>query len=188
MKILENRLLAWILLAACVLVSIFGMGGGSLARQRAKAVEVFTEGAADRDSAHCMQAYLDRAFECASVMANEALLRLEGGSEDAETILEIIAALDMQQDDGFHAASSAYKQIAYQAADYLYNDMYRAGLSDAELVEFKLAYDDFKGCGRFIEKDPYIEMAEEFNKKRSAGFISELVCTVRGVDRLADQF
>ena len=60
MRFSENRVIAWIVLAVCVIGSVVGLGGAGMARERNEAVEVYFEGTDDRDSAHCMQAYVDR--------------------------------------------------------------------------------------------------------------------------------
>ncbi len=40
MRFSENRTIAWVVLAACVLVSVFGLGGMGLAKERGKVLKL----------------------------------------------------------------------------------------------------------------------------------------------------
>ena len=72
MRFNENRPLAWAVLAACVLGSVFGLGGNSLARERDRVEDYFYDGAETASTTRSsMDAYLDRAAECAQAMASE---------------------------------------------------------------------------------------------------------------------
>lgn len=91
MRFTENRPLAWAVLVACALGSIVGLGGAGMARERSKAIDVFYRGsskaAATSSTTHSMDAYLDRAADCAQIMASEAQLHL-GKSDDALLMLD----------------------------------------------------------------------------------------------------
>lgn len=187
MRFSENRLIAWIVLAVCVVGSVLGLGGAGMARERREIVEVFHEGPGDRDSDHCMDAYINRAFENARVMAQEVQLRVDADNASAKTILELLDSYEPENDEGFFEAGSILKQLR-QEEGLLYNAVYAAKLSDEERVNFKRAYDDFHGALKYIEKDPYLEMAKDFNDERNANFISELACLVGGADRLWESF
>ena len=91
MRFSENRAIAWIVLAACVLGSVVGLGGAGMARERKEIMQVFYDGT-DKSSTtrHSMDAYLDRALECCQVMASEAQLAL-GENADAQQMLDTIA-------------------------------------------------------------------------------------------------
>lgn len=187
MRFSENRAIAWIVLAACVAGSVVGFGGAGLARERKEIVEVFYEGAEDRDSTHCMSAYIDRAFENARVMAKEVQLRLDANHAGAAEVLQLLDGYDPEADDGFFACGSTCKQLR-EWADDLYNDIYAANLPDDQRVDFKVAYDDFQGAVKFIEKDPYLQLAADFNDDRAENFLTGLVCKLGGTDRLCETF
>ena len=184
MRISENRRIAWIVLAVCVLFSVVVLGGSGMARERDKIVDVFYEGAYENDASHCMDAYLKRAFENARTMAYEAKLYLGDDNQSANTILECLAQADALDEGDFYGLYTNWKVIAYQNADELYNQMYGAGLSETERASFKRAYDDFCECERFIQKDPYCEMAADFTDEMEGSFLSTVVCRLFGVDRL----
>lgn len=186
MRLSENRVIAWIVLAACVLGSLY-MGTGSIAAERRDVQQVFLVGAKDRDAAHCMASYVQNAFESARDMANEVKLNLGKDHETANKVLELADSYDPSEDDGFFESGERIKQLS-QYADDLYNDMYASGLTDAQRRNFKIAYDDYQGARRFMQKDPYLEMAEDFNQAREQSFLSEIACKIRGVDRLCTTF
>lgn len=185
MKFTENRKIAWIVLALCVLFSVVVLGGSGMARERGKIMDVFYEGYHKDDASHCMDAYLDRAFESARLMAYEAKLHLGDNNRSANEILDCLARVPAYEDaQDIYGLYSEWKVIAYQNADQLYNEMYAAQLTDAQRKNFKAAYDDFWECERFIQMDPYREMAADFTKEVEGNFPANLVCKVFGVDRL----
>jgi len=187
MRLSENRAIAWIILAVCVIISVVGMGGSSYARQRERIVDIYLEGAEDRDANHCMDAYLKRMLENARLMALEVQLHIGENHEEAAEIIELISDYDSEADDGFFTIGRIYKQLREQA-DYLYNDMYAAELTDAQRRDFKLAYDDFQGAVKMIEKDPYDQMAESFNDDINSSILADAVAGILGIDELCDVF
>ena len=184
MKFTENRKIAWIVLAVCVLFSIVVLGGSGMAREREKILDVFYEGAHKNDASHCMDAYLDRAFESARLMAYEAKLHLGDSNQSANEILDCIALADVCAEGDTYGLYAQWKIIAYQNADSLYNEFYRTNLSDAQRKTFKMAYDDFWECERFMQMDPYREMAADFTNAVEGAFPANLVCKLFGVERL----
>ena len=177
----ENRPLAWAVLAACALGSVFGLGGSSLARERDRVVNYFYDGAETTATTRSsMDAYLDRAAECAQVMASEVQLHLGADDANAQKMLDALA--DFGDDDGLDARYAAY-QTLQGLSDQLYNEMYAANLSDTERVNFKHAYDDFWGCDKYVRIDPYRSMASEFNDSLD-GFPASLAAGLLGVDEL----
>ena len=180
MRFNENRPLAWAVLAACALGSVFGLGGSSLARERDRVVDYFYDGAETTSTARSsMDAYLDRAAECAQVMASEVQLHLGADNANAQKMLDTLADFF---DDGLDARYSAY-QTLQSLSDQLYNEIYAANLSDSERVNFKHAYDDFWGCDKYVRIDPYRSMASEFNDSLD-GFPASLAAGLWGVDEL----
>ena len=177
----ENRPLAWAVLAVCALGSVFGLGGSSLARERDRVVDYFYDGAETTATTRSsMDAYLDRAAECAQVMASEVQLHLGADDANAQKMLDALA--DFGDDDGLDARYAAY-QTLQGLSDQLYNEMYAANLSDTERVNFKHAYDDFWGCDKYVRIDPYRSMAAEFNDSLD-GFPASLAAGLWGVGEL----
>ena len=180
MRFNENRPLAWAVLAACVLGSVFGLGGGSLARERDRVENYFYDGAETASTTRSsMDAYLDRAAECAQVMASEVQLRLGADNANAQRVLDVLADFG---DGDLDLRYQAY-QTLQGLSDQLYNEMYAANLSDAERRSFKQAYDDFWGCDKYVRIDPYRSMAAEFNDGLD-GFPASLAAGLWGVDEL----
>lgn len=182
-RLSENRVIAWIVLAVCVIGSVFGLGGASIARERADILEVFHEGADDRDNTHCMSVYLERAFENARTMALE--LQLVKG--DDRWLNEIMDAFDAGTEPGAYKYMTELNGLR-QLADEMYNKMYSYDLTDAQRRDFKLAYDDFQGAVRMMEKDPYHELAAEFNDGLADGFIVRGVSGLLGIKPLSAGF
>ena len=181
MKFLSNRKVAWAVLAVCILTSIVGFGGGSLAARRRDALRVFDEGIDTSFAVRfSMDAYLDRAAECAMVMASEAQLHLGNDNAVALSMQEVLA--DFGDDDGLDLRYDAYVRLQ-ALSDQLYNAMYAAQLSDDQRVNFKRAYDDFWGSDKFIRKDPYREMASDFNDSLD-GFPAGIAASLWNVDEL----
>lgn len=160
MRLDENRKIAWVVLVVCVLVSLFGLGGGALGREYNKVMKVFNDGVdTSLSTRHSMDAYLDSAAESVSIMANEAEIHL-GQSEqgkvalsDSELIGNDQAPLSIRYD--------AYTDLKGQV-EKLYNSIYTAVGKD-EFKNFKLAYDDFWGYDDLIKRDGYHKLAKDYN-------------------------
>lgn len=181
MRLNENRILAWVVLAVCALGSVIGLGGASLLRERNALMDVFYNGVESQDTGrYSMDAYLDRASECVQVMAAEAQLYLGNDCETANDMLATLA--DFGDDDTLDMRYNAYTRLQ-RDSDTLYNAMYAANLSEANCVNFKRAYDDFWGCDKYIRKDAYREMAAAFNAELR-DFPAEIVAKIMGVEEL----
>lgn len=182
MRLSENRILAWIVLSACVLVSVFGLGGMHLRKERSDVLDVFYNGTqSGQTERNSMDAYLDRAAECAQIMAYEAQLYLGEDNADAAHMLNSLASFG--DDDALEDRYQAYVQIQ-QDSDTLYNAMYAKKLLDGERVNFKRAYDDFWGCDKYIRKDPYRDLAVEYNQSIAA-FPASAVAALVGAQELS---
>lgn len=181
MRFNENRPLAWAVLAACALGSVFGLGGNSLARERDRVEDYFYDGAETASTTRSsMDAYLDRAAECVLEMASEAQLHLGADNANAQKMLD---ALESFSGDDLDARYAAY-QTLQGLSDQLYNEMYAANLSDSDRRSFKQAYDDFWGSDKYVRIDPYRSMAAEFNDSLD-GFPASLAAGLWGVDELS---
>lgn len=184
MRFVENRALAWVVLGACALGSVFGLGGAAVAREERAIVRTFYSGAEDRGSDSAMNAYLDRAGENSRIMASEVELYL-GASEDTRRMLESAAIAD---DEGasIEERAAALREMK-SLSDALYNAVYGAELTDAQRVNFKSAYDNFWGATRLMEKDPYLELARSYNEEYTDG-LAGLAGGLHGADELCESF
>lgn len=181
MRLSENRTIAWIVLVLCVLISVVGFGGMGLKNARAELLDIFYDGTEKGETArYSMDAYLDRAAECAQVMAFEAQLHLGNDHKTAQSILDALASFG--DDDGLDVRYEAYLQLQ-KDSDALYNAFYAADLSDDQRVNFKTAYDDFWGSDKYIRKDPYRSMASDFNNDLR-GFPASMVAGIFGIHEL----
>lgn len=181
MHLSENRALAWGVLAVCALGSVVGLGGMGLARERAGVEKLFYSGAnAEAVARESMDAYLDRAAECASLMASELELRL--GAESA-TAQKMHAQLERFGDEHSIAERYAAYTELQRLSDEAYNAVYASALTDGERRDFKNAYDDFWGCDKYVRIDPYRAAAAAFND-RLDGFPAGAVAKLMGVEEI----
>lgn len=181
MKILNNRRIAWAVLAICVIVSIVGLGGGSLAAQRREVVRVFDAGVDDSFAVRfSMDAYLENCAEYARTMAEEYRLHVDSESAAPANVLELASMIGDGDDlDNRH---SAYKALCDEI-EGLYTDFHAAKLPEADGALFGDAYANFQGEVSKIEYDEYHVLAEKFNRQREA-FPAGAVCALLGVEPL----
>lgn len=182
MRLSENRPLAWVVLIACALGSVVGLGGAGLAREYNRVERVFYDGVKQSDATarSSMDAYLDRAAECVQIMASELQLYLGQDNDTAKRMLDLLG--NFGDDDGIDARYAAYTQLQ-SLSDAAFNAMYAQELTDAQRVNFKRAYDDFWGCDKYVRMDPYRKMASAFNDSLS-GFPAGLVADLMGVEEI----
>ena len=181
MRLSENRTLAWIVAAVCIIGSVFGLSNASVAGDRQKAVQVFYDGTEKSASTrHSMDRYLDDAAEAASVMAAEASLRLDSVRDTAEEVASLSETVSESED--LNARYEAYTKLK-KDADILYNAMYAANLPANQITNFKTAYDDFFGADKFIQKDGYPALAVEFNQNLK-GFPANVITGIGGIEPL----
>ena len=175
MRLSENRKIAFVVLAVCVLVSIFGLGGMGLARERSKVLQLYDRGAdTTLATRHSMDAYLDSSAEAAQLMVSEAELHMEA-SPVISSVADLAATVASEGDT--HKRYEAYSALK-TAVDKLYNAMYEAAKGDA-FVNFKVAYDDFWGYDDLIRHDEYGKLAAGYNSLIS-GFPGGLVAGLMG--------
>lgn len=176
MRFSENRTIAFIVLAVCVVVSLFGLGGMGLARERGKVLTVFDAGTdASMDIRHSMDAYLDSASERALVMAGEYEIYLG----ESQLTKDVTSEAEALADDasGVDARYAAYGKLKGHV-EQMYNKLY-GEVDSSQFRNFKLAYDDFKGFTDMIERDDYHKLAKAYNSTIS-GFPGGLVAGVMG--------
>ena len=177
MRFSENRTVAFIVLAACVLGSIFGLGGMGLARERSKVLAVYDRGAdTTLSTRHSVDAYLDSAAENARLMASEAGLHLQA-SQTIDTVAELADRLASATDT--NARAEAFEALK-TASDKLYDAMYSATQGKgSDFTNFKKAYDDFWESANRIKYDDYVKLAAGYNDLIS-GFPGGIVAKMTG--------
>ena len=179
MRITENRKLAFAVLALCVVISLFGLGGLGLARERSKVLTVYDRGdEPDLSIRHSMDAYLDTAAEKAQEMVSEAELYIG----QTQTTLKVADLAAVVADSDIDTRYQAWTDLK-GAVDELYNAVRRA-TDDSQFAQFKIAYRDFNGAADKIEKDRgqedgYTRLAEKYNSLISS-FPGGVVAAVTG--------
>lgn len=175
MRFSENRKVAFVVLAVCVLVSVFGLGGMGLARERGKVLTVYDRGAdTSLSTRHSVDAYLDDAAENASLMASEAGLHMDA-SQTIDTVAQLAQKVASEANtDARYEAFSALKT----AVDKLYDAMYNA-VKGSDFTNFKVAYDNFWEDVNMIKYDDYPKLAASYNDLIS-GFPGGVVAGITG--------
>ena len=175
MRFSENRVIALIVLAVCVLGSVFGLGGMGLARERGKVLTVYDRGAdTSLSTRHSVDAYLDSAAENAALMASEAGLHM-ADSQGIDSVAQLGEKVASEADT--NARYEAFDALK-TAVDKLYDAMYKA-VSGSEFTNFKVAYDNFWESANMIKYDDYPKLAASYNDLIS-GFPGGLVAGVTG--------
>ena len=183
MKLINNRRFAWIVLAACIAVSIIGFGGGSLAAQRSDAVRIFNEGIDTSFAVRfSMDAYLENCASYAEIMAQEYRLHVDRDSTLAASILEVASIIT--NDDTINNLSNSYKSLCRQIED-LYIDFHAADVAEADRAIFKNAYSNFQGEVSKIKYDEYHAVAAKFNSAIE-GFPANAISRLLNIDALSD--
>lgn len=180
MRLSENRTLAAIVLAVCVLTSIILCGGGGLRNDRYDIERVFVNGTdTSLSSRHSMEAYLQRCASSASALAEQGVKL----GADAALIERVRSEADVVEDGDadLDARYEAYQALG-DAVEALYTQLESANGEDA-LSDALLAYNDFKGAQNLIKNDQYPAMAKEFNETL-ASFPASLLAGLFGVEPL----
>ena len=175
MRFSENRTIALAVLVVSVLVSIFGLGGMGLARERGKVLAVYDRGAdPSQTTRHSVDAYLDSAAENAALMASEAGLHME-----SSPLIDNVAQLGQKvaTEADTHARSDAFTALK-TGVDQLYDAMYKAAKGD-DFKNFKVAYDNFWENVNMIKYDDYGKLAASYNDLIS-GVPGGLVASITG--------
>ena len=179
MRFSENRKVAFAVLAVCVLLSVFGLGGMGLSRERGKVLTGYDRGAdTTLSTRHSVDAYLDAAAENASLMASEAGLHMPA-SPAIDNVAELAGKVATEADtNARYEAFTALKT----AVDKLYDGMYGA-VKGADFTNFKVAYDNFWENVNMIKYDDYPKLAAGYNDL-IGGFPGGVVAKVTGQNAL----
>lgn len=159
MRFSENRKIAFAVLAVCVLVSVFGLGGLGLSRERGKVLAVYDRGAdTSLSTRHSVDAYLDSAAENASLMASEAGLHMDA-SAAIDNVAELAETVAKESDT--NARYEAFSSLK-SAVDKLYDAAYNS-IKGSDFTNFKVAYDNFWENVNMIKYDDYSKLAASYN-------------------------
>lgn len=181
MNFLQNRKIAWVVLAMSVLTSVVGMGGGSLAAQRSEAVRIFNDGIDDSFAVRfSMDAYLENCAEYARTMAEEYRLRASGNNDVAAEILDL--ALIIGDGEDFDNRYSAYKLLCAKV-ESLYTDFFAEDVSKSDAELFSKAYSNFQGEVSKLAYDEYHVLAQKFNRERD-GFPANAIAALLRIEPL----
>ena len=182
MKFPENRKVAWIAFAACVLICVLLLGGIHMRSDRAKVVDVFYQGTDTAlSSRHSMDAYIDRAAKSAQTLAEEGTIYL--GSDDVDSFLVKRLVTDLNDAEALSAEQYSLVNQLYDGVEALYSSILAKELDDSKMVNSQTAYYDFKGAIDLMENDQYHQLARDFNKS-SSGLLGGLVRGVFGIKDL----
>ena len=177
MRFIENRRIAWIVLIVCVLSSVILMGGGGLSVARKDAEKMFMSGEYATGVRYSMDAYLDTSAESARMLAETAKLYVT----DTDTIASVFTSADvLEKTDDINARYPLYKDLA-AAVESLYTQLIAAGAE--EETDVLISYGNFKGAADRMERDPYHELARNFNEDLSS-FPASLLGGLFGVEKL----
>ncbi len=177
MRFIENRRIALIVLVVCILCSIVLLGGGGLSAARKDAEEMFLIGEYATGVRYSMDAYLDTSSASARMLAETAKLHLT----DEDAIDAVFAAADaLEESDDINDRYPLYKDLA-SAVESLYTQLIAAGAE--EDTDVLISYGDFKGAADRMERDPYHELARNFNEDLSS-FPANLLGSLFGVEKL----
>lgn len=181
MKFSEKRPIAWAVLVACALISIFGFGGGSMASKRT-AIE---------DQLYVidgMDYNLKRVATAAATMATEGKIML--GQDDATAIemAELAETLDGDKDVAKRAEALDKLKADRET---LYAAMNASGFADDKLVSFKRADKEFSSAMEALRQDERMEGDASYNERARdyngdiKGFPASLVMKLLGKGELA---
>lgn len=181
MKFLNNRKTAWAVLGVSILVSIFGFGGGSLAREQNNIAIVYEEGVDPTLAVRfSIDAYMENCAVYARTMAEEYRLHIDLDSESATDVLALADRVESEENTALRA--EAYRQL-YAAVESLYSDFHAADLSQADQSDFSKAYTNFQSEVNKVGYDDYNGLARQFNKKIDT-FPASLISEIWGIDTL----
>ena len=174
----ENRLIAWVVFAACVLFSLSFSGGRALENLRLDTERVFYQGV--NGDGLCIDRDLSRRAECAYNLASTASgyasigKDLVEGARAASNSLAAAAAIA----DKFEA-----NQACQRAVEDLYTAMENTALSESDRAFAYKEYKEFQSRADTISRDFYNQRAAQFNEPLSA-FPAELIGGLSGVKPL----
>lgn len=176
MRLTENRRIASAVLLACVLLSVFALGGWKLRAKESALNDLFVLGSETAlATRHSMDAYLDRAVDAANVLAQEA----KGYAVDESLVGDVLqSAGALGKANGMNGRYEPYSNLT-GAVENLYSTLQAAGAGDA--VHVKAAYGDFTSAQSLLKYDAYHAEANSYNKVVGA-FPARVIGALWGVN------
>lgn len=171
MRLAENRTIAWIVFAMSVVIAL-SLSGNALKKNalemRLDTIKVFYTGA-NADGLSIDSDLKARAKDAYT------LIGIAGRySQIDETIVQAATAAQRAMDEAnglaqleIKARSQANAQLG-RAIEDLYTALNNSALSEADRRDVQSVYDDFKSHGNTIGRDPYNELAAQFNRDADA--------------------
>ena len=186
MRLSENRTVAWIVLALVIAFAL-GLSGNALEKNalemRGDVLKVFYTGASgdglsiDSDlRQRAKDAYTLAGIAGRYKQVDSALI---AKSSAAQKAMDEANALPQEQ---VRARSDANAELS-RAIEDLYTALSNADLSEPDRKDARSVYDDFKSHGNTIGRDPYNELAAQYNRdarKMYSGFPAGLIGGFKG--------
>lgn len=167
MEFQYNRKLASVVLIVCILVSVVGLGGAGLARERSEALRVFNEGIDTSFAVRfSMDAYLENCTGYARLMAEEIRLHVDADDANAAKALELSGQIG--DGDDLSLRYEGYEELN-GLVEAMYTDFHAAVSDEADQEVFDHAYANYQGEVQKIGYDEYNPMAREYNKLSQSG-------------------
>lgn len=186
MRLSENRTVAWIVFAIVVIASL-SLSGNALEKNalemRDDVLKVFYTGvngdglSIDSDlKARAKDAYTLYGIASRYDGIDASLLEKALNAQKALDEANQLPQTEIRKRSDANAALTL-------AVEDLYTALNNAPLSDADRRDAKSVYDDFKSHGNTIGRDPYNDLAAQYNadvRKMYSGFPANLIGSIKG--------
>ena len=178
MRFSENRRLALIVLAVCILGSVFLLGTGSLLNERKALEKAFVSGTdASASTRSSMDAYLDKCAQSARLLGEAARAYVD----DKDLIDGVMAnASALEESEAIDGRYALYRELC-NSVETLYSEI-SAGGGDED-TDVIISYGDFKGACDRMERDEYHALARQFNEDLGS-FPANLLGGLFGIKKL----
>lgn len=186
MRLSENRTVAWIVFALVVITAL-SLSGNALEKNalemRDDVIKVFYTGvngdglSIDSDlksrakDAYTLYGIANRYAQIDASLAEKALAAQKALDEANQ-----LPQTEIRKRSDANAALT-------RAVEDLYTALGNAPLSDADRRDAKSVYDDFKSHGNTIGRDPFNDLATQYNmdvRKMYSGFPASLIGSIKG--------
>lgn len=186
MRFTENRAIAWVVLIACILISIVGFGGGGMAGKRNAVEKVFYEGYArgqDGEIESGVDYGLKRVADSALKAATEAKILLGTDNSDAAALA---GAAEVVGGKGSMEERIAALETLKKARETVYAAVMSGNFGDEKLGGFNSADRKLESALMALEQneigyaeEAYTSKAQTYNEDIS-GFPANLVMGLLG--------
>ncbi|MDL2206282.1 LemA family protein [Eubacteriales bacterium OttesenSCG-928-N13] len=178
MRFSENRLIAWIVLAVVVLLSISLYGGGAMKEMRFSVQQIFTDGA--QKDGLSINRDLDARADKAAILVSIAGKYLPS---DSAALADVKEAADLLTNSAELSDRNDANTKLTRAVETLYTELEQQNLSETDKTNINAAYREIKSRADTISRDTYNAVAREFNQSISR-FPANIISGFTGVDEL----